>query len=184
MKNCLVVNLFGAPCTGKSTAAAYIFSRLKMHGINVELVTEYVKDMVWEENKTCLNNQPYIFGQQSYRLSRCADKVDVIVTDSPLLLSILYNPDKTIAEPLNELVMRVFNSYNNLNYVLTSDFLYDPHGRIHNEEECEVIQQDIVKLLTDNELYYTCVDPVDDGLEFCVRDIIWSLHPEIVFDAF
>lgn len=95
-----------------------------------------------------------------------------------------YNPDKTIAEPLNELVMRVFNSYNNLNYVLTSDFLYDPHGRIHNEEECEVIQQDIVKLLTDNELYYTCVDPVDDGLEFCVRDIIWSLHPEIVFDAF
>ena len=99
MKNCLVVNLFGTPGTGKSTAAAYIFSRLKMHGINVELVTEYVKDMVWEENKTCLNNQPYIFGQQSYRLSRCADKVDVIVTDSPLLLSILYNPDKTIAEP-------------------------------------------------------------------------------------
>ena len=36
----LVVNLFGAPCAGKSTAAAYIFSQLKMKGINCELATE------------------------------------------------------------------------------------------------------------------------------------------------
>ena len=33
----LVVNLFGAPGAGKSTGAAYIFSKLKMAGINAEL---------------------------------------------------------------------------------------------------------------------------------------------------
>ena len=44
----LVVNLFGAPGAGKSTGAAYIFSQLKMAGINAELVTEFAKDKVWE----------------------------------------------------------------------------------------------------------------------------------------
>ena len=81
----ILVNLFGAPGAGKSTGAAYIFSQLKMAGINAELVTEFAKDKVWEESKEPFNNQAYIFGQQYFRISRCADKVDVIVTDSPPL---------------------------------------------------------------------------------------------------
>ena len=42
----LLVNLFGTPSAGKSTGAAYIFSQLKLKGINAELVTEFVKDKV------------------------------------------------------------------------------------------------------------------------------------------
>ena len=34
MKNTLVVNIFGAPGAGKSTAAAYVFSKLKMLNID------------------------------------------------------------------------------------------------------------------------------------------------------
>ena len=59
----LVVNLFGAPGAGKSTGAAYIFSKLKMAGINAELVTEFAKDKVWEESKAVFQNQAYIFGK-------------------------------------------------------------------------------------------------------------------------
>ena len=39
----LVVNLFGAPGAGKSTGAAYIFSRLKLAGINGRKVRQYSK---------------------------------------------------------------------------------------------------------------------------------------------
>ena len=81
----ILVNLFGSPGTGKSTGAAYIFSQLKMRGINAELVTEFAKDKVWEESKAVFNNQAYIFGKQYFRISRCADKVDVVITDSPRL---------------------------------------------------------------------------------------------------
>ena len=58
----LVVNLFGAPGSGKSTGAAYIFSQLKIAGVNAELVTEFVKDKVWENNEEVFKNQAYIFG--------------------------------------------------------------------------------------------------------------------------
>ena len=93
MGKTLVINLFGVPGAGKSTGAAYIFSQIKMRGINAELITEFAKDKVWEENKEVFKNQAYIFGKQSFKLSRCDGKVDVIITDSPLPLSIFYNKD-------------------------------------------------------------------------------------------
>lgn len=45
----LTVNLYGAPGAGKSTGAAYIFSQLKMRGVNAELVTEFANDPVLGE---------------------------------------------------------------------------------------------------------------------------------------
>ena len=123
MKEALVVNLFGVPCAGKSTGAAYIFYKLKTLGLNVELVTEFAKDKVWEQNDEALKNQAYIFGQQAFRLSRCVDKVDVIITDSPLPLSIIYNKDKRLTENFNKSVMDVFNSYENINYLFLIKFI-------------------------------------------------------------
>ena len=40
----VVINLFGGPGCGKSTGAAYVFSKLKMLGVNAELTSEYAKD--------------------------------------------------------------------------------------------------------------------------------------------
>ena len=64
MKRPIVVNLFGAPGSGKSTGAAFIFSQLKMKNVNCELITEYAKDKTWENNAAALECQEYIFGKQ------------------------------------------------------------------------------------------------------------------------
>lgn len=143
----LIVNLFGVPGAGKSTGAAYIFYKLKSHGINAELVTEFAKDKVWEENDEVFKNQAYIFGKQSFKIARCADKVEVIVTDSPLPLSILYNNDPKLTENFNLSVMDVFNAYDNVNYLLLRTKPYNPIGRIQTEEESDALKKPITDLL-------------------------------------
>ena len=125
----LIVNLFGAPGAGKSTLAAYIFARLKMEGVNAELVTEFAKDKTWENNQKALANQVYVFGKQLYRITRCQDDLDVIVTDSPLLLSVIYNHSDILGEDFNNLVYKVFSSYNNANYFINRVKKYNPKGR-------------------------------------------------------
>ena len=62
-KKTITVSLFGPPGAGKSTLAAYVFAKLKMMGVNCELVTEFAKDKVWEKNNEALSNQIYIFAK-------------------------------------------------------------------------------------------------------------------------
>lgn len=154
MKKALIVNLFGVPGAGKSTGAAYVFANLKMHGINAELVTEFAKDKVWEENEAVFKNQAYLFGKQSFKISRCADKVDVIITDSPLPLSIFYNNDPLLTENFNKSVMDVFNGYENRNYLLLRTKPYNPAGRLQTEKESDALKKPLVELLEKYNISY------------------------------
>jgi len=140
----IVVNLTGAPGAGKSTGAAYVFSQLKMKGINCELVTEYAKDKVWEEDTTALNNQAYVFGHQLFRLTKLEGKVDVVITDSPILLSIIYNKDvKRLGPAFNEVVKNCFESFDNINFFIHRVKPYNPAGRLQTEEESDKLSEDI-----------------------------------------
>lgn len=86
-----VINIYGGPGSGKSTTAAGVFHLMKLKGVNCELVTEYAKDKVWEGSTAVLKNQLYVFAKQEHRLWRCKEsKVDVCVTDGPILLGLGY----------------------------------------------------------------------------------------------
>ena len=171
----ILVNLFGAPGAGKSTGAAYIFAQLKMAGVNCELVTEFAKDKVWEENKAVFDNQAYIFGKQYFKISRCADKVDVIVTDSPLLLSLIYNENPTLGEEFNMLVRRVHHSYKPLNFYLTREKPYNPVGRHQTEKESDQKGLEIKQMLDDERINYTTYPGTDTGYECVVIDVLREL---------
>lgn len=168
----IVVNLFGSPSAGKSTAAAYIFAQLKMHGINCELVTEFAKDKTWEHNTGALSNQAYVFGKQCYRMSRCAEQVDVIITDSPLLLSIIYNNNPVLGDDFNKTVLNVFNSYNNINYLLNRVKPYNPTGRTQTEEESNVIGIQIKQMLTDNAINFEEKTGENSSYEKIIQDVL------------
>lgn len=174
----IVVNLFGAPGAGKSTGAAYIFSKLKMAGVNAELVTEYAKDKVWEESKKTFENQAYIFGHQYFRISRCADKVDVVITDSPILLSIIYNNDPALGKAFDEMVKQVHNSYKSYNYYLERVKPYNPVGRFQDENGSNSLAKDILTLA---EGYCNHLDVATGdikGYDYIVNDILNKLENE------
>lgn len=141
----LVVNLFAGPGAGKSSTAAGLFSYLKWAGIECELATEYAKDRVWSEDLKTLGNQIYVFGKQHHRIHRLKDKVEVIITDSPLLLSILYDDDKN--DSLQKLVMYEFKKCNNLNIFLKREKPYVQTGRLQTEEEAKQIDRCVQSLL-------------------------------------
>ena len=155
-KKPLVINLFGSPGAGKSTGAAIVFAELKMMGINAELVTEFAKDKTWEHNATALGCQEYVFGKQSYRLARCKEDVDVIITDSPLPLSILYTTNEALLEDgaFEKVVMNVFNSYHNCNYYLNRTKEYNPKGRNQTEAESDAIAVRTKNLLKERGIRY------------------------------
>lgn len=159
----LIVNLFGAPGAGKSTGAAYIFYKLKQLGYNAEYVSEFAKDKVWEKNDEVFKNQAYIFGKQYFKISRCLDKVDIIVTDSPLLLSYFYNYNEVLGEHFDNCVKSVFYSMNNINYFINRVKPYNPSGRLQNEAESDELALDFKSELGEIGLKYTEVNGDEEG---------------------
>ena len=171
----VVVNLLGEPGCGKSTAATYIFSMLKMLGINCEYVSEFVKDKVYEENETVPKYQEYVFGKQSFRLDRVKDKVDVIITDSPLILSALYNTDEVLGEDFNKVVVRKFNSFDNYNILLTRHHEYVEDGRFQNERQAIDLRANLINMLNEYNIDYLVRDSNVDEYNKLIYDIIVTL---------
>lgn len=172
-KKPLVINLFGAPGAGKSTGAAIVFAELKKRGVNAELVTEFAKDKTWEGNAIALGCQEYVFGKQSYRLARCRADVDVIVTDSPLPLSLLYMSDPALTKDgaFREVVMNVFNSYNNLNYYVNRVKPYNPKGRNQTESESDALAAPLKKLINENDISCVEINGDDEGYATVVKEV-------------
>jgi len=69
-KKTIVINLIGSPGVGKSTFASYLFFKLKNYGFNCELVSEFAKELVWEERNETFKDELYIFGKQQHRFFR------------------------------------------------------------------------------------------------------------------
>jgi hypothetical protein len=142
--------MLAGPGAGKSTVAAGLFAELKLRNVNVELVTEYAKDRVWEEAYRTLDNQIYMFAKQHHRIWRILGKVDVVVTDSPMLLSLHYGKD--VSPTFRTLVLEEHNKTNSLNVCLGRKKPYQPIGRVQTEDEAKHIDWAIVSVLKQYDL--------------------------------
>ena len=141
----LVLNFYGGPGSGKSTLAAGTFAEVKWKGIEAELVTEYAKDKVWEEHYAVLEYQNYLFAKQLHRLERLRDKVEVIITDSPLLLTLVYG--NNVPDVFRSYVTYCYSTWNNIDVFLDRQKPYSPVGRVQKTiEEARAIDEQIQQL--------------------------------------
>lgn len=137
-----VINLWGGPGSGKSTTAAGLFFKMKLAGYKVELVTEYAKELVYANKlKSTLQNQ--ILFEQHLRQLRLKDRVDFIITDSPLLLSKIYSDDLKIHKLANTL----WSDFRNINVFIKRVKPFASYGREQNEEEARDIDDKILRLI-------------------------------------
>lgn len=153
-----IINLFGQPSAGKSTSAAGLFHLMKLKGINCELVTEYAKQTVWREmGSKAFEDQLYITAKQHSGLRRCVGKVSYIITDSPLLLSLAYIPEGYFSH-FKPLVLEIFNSFENINFLIKRTKPYNPIGRNQDQAGADAIAHKVENLLLDNGVKYDSVD--------------------------
>lgn len=174
----IVINLWGAPGSGKSTTAAGLFFLMKINKYKVELVTEYAKDLVWDRHEVMFGNQLAIFSEQNRRLHRLIDHgMDFAITDSPLLLPAFYKP-KGYYATFDAMVEETFHSYNNLNYFLERVESFEKIGRRHNEAESLRIAEDLKVFMEQKDVEFTRIQANPTTPDVLFKDIQKRLaHP-------
>ena len=163
------INLFGGPGVGKSTLAAELFSRLKKLGKSVELVTEFAKDLVWENRRETLQIQPYVSMKQFRNLARLKHKVDYVITDSPIMKDSVYarRYANELPQSYHELLYFLHgNLGDSINILLTREYDYEENGRYQTEQEAVDIDLELRFMLELYDIdYYQCSPNIDDVLE-------------------
>ena len=144
----LVVNFFGGPGAGKSTLALGVASKLKQAGVNCEFIHEFAKELTWDERFNAMKNQTWILGSQYEMLRRCVDQVDVIITDTSLLNSALYGRKLSFGDKIGDLAIAMFNSMENMTFVVDRKKKYNPVGRSQDEEAALIIDQEVRDFLS------------------------------------
>ena len=146
-----------------------------MLGINCELITEFAKDKVWENNLEVFNNQLYILGKQSFKTSRVLGKVDVIITDAPLFNNMLYLPEdqKHLFNAYKLIISDFSSKYDNFHYFIKRVKPYNPNGRYQTEEQSDKIETDLKEQLLKNSIPVYTIDGDIAGYEQIIRHILY-----------
>lgn len=166
MKNAIIINLFGAPCSGKSTFASELFAHLKKLNYNVEYIQEFAKQKVWNDSLVFCP-ELYLTGTMLYRIEWLENKVDVIILDTSLLSGILFGKFKTETERdyFTKLVLEIFNGKQNLNFVIHRKHDYKTEGRLQTENEAIAFERLLYYNLDVLGVSYTTVEHTIDDIK-------------------
>ena len=161
MKNTVVINILGGPGVGKTTVASDLFVDFKKRGFDVEIVSEFAKELVWEKRNEAFSDRLYMHAEQNHRLMMMNGNLDYIITDSPLILTSIYNhyylkdlyPDH-YNKMIDDVTLETFNLYNNVTFLLDRDVNYDTNGRRESADQAKDIDEAIIRYTDENKLEY------------------------------
>lgn len=173
----IVINIAGGPGTGKTTVAAELFGKLKEKGYEVENVSEFAKELVWEGRNEAFNDRLYMHGEQNHRLMQMNGKLDYIITDSPLFLTSVYNNyylkdkfPKSYNNMIDMVTKETFKLYNNKVYLLQRNTGYKVVGRREDEKTASKIDKNLRKYLDSNKIKYKILS-LDNAIEEILKDL-------------
>lgn len=109
-----------------------------------------------------MRNQVYMLGKQYHRIKNALDVNDILIVDSPILLSYIYFKLNGLDKEINDKIFKDFTfeldrslQCKNVNILLSRDISsYQDVGRIHSRDESEIIQKSILDMLDNNNVSY------------------------------
>lgn len=169
----MIINLIGGPGSGKSTSRAGLFHKMKVDGFKVEEVVEYAKELTYGKDFVKLSDQLLLLGKQHHRLFKLRDEVDYIVSDSPFIMGLSYLKDDGYLplKEFEELTVKLFNSYDNLNIFLERDKNqeFQSYGRNQNFDEAINKDKEIRELLINHNIPFVSVTVTPDIIDDLYR---------------
>ncbi len=171
MKNKLIViNLFGAPSAGKSVAMLGLTYNMKIGRYSVENTPEFAKELAIEKRFSMFGRQLYILGEQSKRLDVLTGQYDFAVTDCPLQLISFYTP-KDYIKSFSPMVDELFDTYENVNYFIHRNHSYEDEGRVHDEEQSNLVAKELHDFLIKKNIYFKELDTSQDIVGIIMSDL-------------
>lgn len=169
-----IINLFGGPGIGKSSIAAGLTYELKRRHISCDNPYEFPKLLAWDENNIAIKDQLYVLGNQHRGIVKSFNKVDYIIIDSPILLSLIYKdyyskeeyPSVLYKGLFKEMVLNIHKFYDNVDIVLKrSSGNFNSKERYQTLDESIELDHRITNMLIENKINFFEIDvesrPVD-----------------------
>ena len=176
MKDTLVINILGGPGVGKTTLASELFTSLKKRGKDVEIVSEFAKELVWEKRQEAFGDRLYMHAEQNHRLLMMKGELDYIITDSPLILTSVYNRyyledvfPSSYNNMIDEVVTETWKMYRNVTFLLEREGDYDTNGRRENSKEANDIDKAIHEYIKKNRLEVHILKDRDGAVDEILR---------------
>lgn len=157
-----VINLFGCPSAGKTTAAHALTGYLKSIGAKADFSSEFCKELIYSGNEIQFENQIFINALQYKKLHDMNRYgLDIVVTDAPLQLQKYYNQDKFYYKELSLLIDKLIEEFENYNVLIKRVKPFNPHGRVTDEEHAIKTEKELLKQRWD-----MIVDGSDEGNQY------------------
>lgn len=175
-----IVNLFCGPGGGKSSIANGLTYELKKKHITCDNPYEFPKLLAWDENHSAIKDQLYVLANQHRGIVKSFGKVDYIILDSPIILSLVYRsvykgleyPSILYKDSFDKMVLDIHNQYDTLNIFLKrTEGEYNEKERYQTIDESKMLDEEIEKTLIKHNIPYITIEVGEET----VNDILNKL---------
>jgi hypothetical protein len=176
-----IINLFGGPGIGKSSIAAGLTYKLKKQHITCDNPYEFPKLLAWDENHSAIRDQLFVLANQHRGIVKSYGKVDYIILDSPILLSLVYKnvyksnqyPATLYGDSFDKMVLDIYNQYENINILLDrGNGNHNESERYQNLEESRILDESIENVLIQNNIQYYRIKVNSNTVKNIVKNIL------------
>ena len=125
-----------------------------------------------------MKDQVYMLGKQYHKIKNALDSADILIVDSPILLSYIYFRYNKLDKEIDDNIFKNFTfeldrslPAKKINIFLTkNDSYFQESGRIHSNIESNFIQKSILDMLKTNNINYMFLTGIlDNGYVLYIR---------------
>ena len=159
-----VINVIGGPGCDKSLVTSAIILFLKLHNKTVEVIPDYAKSLVWQQNFEVLKNQYFIAQQQFDMLNLIDGQVHFLINECSLPQLLFYNENYAenicdVAKTRDQ-ILQWYRQNDNINILVQrGQKKYVRTGRFQDEEQAREVDQGLQAILEREHLPYTVLPP-------------------------